>query len=269
MNTGNEDKYWFVFISGSLLLEKTDETYSVPVSDTPPTKVHEWTYIQHLPSIDGKECMAYTINTPSESLINGKYVTVGLRASFKLIPIIFYNMAGKASELLYWDQSTKYCGVCGAPTKRMTNISKKCTHCGKEIWPQVAPAVIVRIRQKDSSGKERILLVHARNFKSNFYGLVAGFVETGESLEETIQREVKEETSLTIKNIKYFGSQSWPYPSGIMIAFTADYDSGELLLQEEELSYGGWFEPDNMPQIPDKASIARRLIDDWIDNLKS
>lgn len=192
---------------------------------------------------------------------------MNLRASYDVLTAEHYSLAGKAAELIYWDQNTKYCGCCGAPMKFETEISKRCTECGKELWPQLATAVIVRvIRQSIINGKpeEEVLLVHANNFRRPYYGLVAGFVETGETLEEAVRREVREETGLEIQNICYFGSQPWPYPCGLMVGFTADYVSGEINLQRSELSNGGWFTRDNMPAIPGKASIARRLIDDWL-----
>ena len=127
------------------------------------------------------------------------------------------------------------------------------------MWPTVATAIIVLIHRDDE-----VLLVHARNFKGNFYGLVAGFVETGETLEEAVHREVMEETGLTITNLRYFGSQPWPYPSGLMVGFTADYVSGDIHLQREELSRGAWFTKDNLPEIPEKLSIARQILDDWL-----
>ena len=145
--------------------------------------------------------------------------------------------------------------------KLHTEISKQCTNCGREIWPQVATAVIVLIRREDE-----VLLVHAKNFKSDFYGLVAGFVETGETLEEAVYREVMEETGIKIKNLTYFGSQTWPYPCGLMVGFNADYVSGEINLQESELSKGAWFRKDNLPTLPEKLSIARKLIDNWLEN---
>ncbi|MCR4995204.1 MAG: NAD(+) diphosphatase [Bacteroidales bacterium] len=212
---------------------------------------------------------------------------MGLRKSHAVLSAEEYKLAGKAAELIYWDQNTKYCGCCGAPNKWQTEISKQCTECGKEWWPSVATAIIVRItRFKDlkidhlkiedqmqqqslnqkslNRQMEEILLVRAKNFRTNHYGLVAGFLETGENLEEAVVREVHEETGISIKNLRYFGSQAWPYPFGLMVGFTADYAGGEIRLQREELTEGGWFTRDNLPPIPDKASIARRLIDDWL-----
>lgn len=260
MKMNKDLKYWFVFISNSLLVERNENRASVPLLESAPTEVKSWTKMQELPDMNGHKCLAYSISVPPENL--GNLVTVGLRESWNILAREQYNMASKASELLYWDSNTKYCGVCGAPMERSTVISKKCTNCGKEVWPQVSPAIIVRIKRDDN-----ILLVHARNFRrSEMYGLVAGFVETGETLEECVAREVQEEVGLKIKNIKYFGSQQWPYPCGVMIGFTADWESGEIMLQEEELSHAGWFNKNNMPPIPDKMSIARQLIDDYIEN---
>ena len=123
----------------------------------------------------------------------------------------------------------------------------------------MATAVIVLIHKGDE-----VLLVRARNFRTDFYGLVAGFVETGETLEEAVAREAKEETGVTISNIRYFGSQPWPYPCGLMVGFHADYVSGEIHLQRSEIAKGGWFGRNNLPTIPEKLSIARMLIDDWL-----
>ena len=113
-------------------------------------------------------------------------------------------------------------------------------------------------------GDEEILLVQSNKFKKDYLGLVAGFVETGETLEECLRREVWEETHIRVKNIRYFASQPWPYPSGLMVGFTAEYEDGDLQLQRSELNKGGWFRRDNMPAIPGEVSLARHLIDYWI-----
>ena len=260
---------WYVFCGGSVLLKEPaaqGQTHSIPTGIDPPIPTKEWTFIQLLPdAADGTPRRAYTVDVPIH--LDG-HVFTGLRESYQRLPQEDYLMAGKASELLYWDKGTQYCGVCGAPMYRTGIISKQCTHCKKEIWPQVAPAIIVRIRRQTAEGKEQILMVHARNFRrSEMYGLVAGFVETGETLEQCVEREVWEETRLHVKNIRYFASQPWPYPSGIMIGFTADYAGGELRVQEEELTQAAWFSADQMPEIPEKLSIARMLVDDWLENM--
>ena len=172
-----------------------------------------------------------------------------------------YDQAGKAYEIVYWDQHSRFCPVCGTPTELKGPIMKKCPRCGNEMFPAVSPAVLVLIRKG-----EEILLVHARNFRGTFHGLVAGFLETGETLEQCVEREVREETGLTIRNITYFGNQPWPYPSNLMIGFIADYVSGEIKLQDEELSSGSFFSKDNLPEIPRKLSLARKMIDWWLGN---
>jgi NAD+ diphosphatase len=244
---------YFVFCQSDLVLEKTTDGYRIPTE--PPMELKPWTTIMN---VDGEK--AYRIDLPL--LGNESYEMCGLRQSYYKLSEEEYLKAGKCHELLYWDQNTKYCGVCGGLMKFHTDISKRCEHCGKEVWPQLATAVIVLVRKGDE-----VLLVHANNFRTDFYGLVAGFVETGETLEEAVHREVMEETGLHIKNLKYFASQPWPYPCGLMVGFTADYDGGKIHLQRSELSKGAWFDKDHLPHIPEKLSIARHLIDDWLEHI--
>jgi NAD+ diphosphatase len=119
----------------------------------------------------------------------------------------------------------------------------------------------------DSVADTEVLLVRAKNFRRPHHGLVAGFLETGESLVDAVRREVREETGIEIKNIRYFDSQPWPYPFGLMVGFTADYDGGKIHLQRSELSKGAWFDKDHLPHIPEKLSIARQLIDAWLEEV--
>ena len=251
-------KFYFVFCKEELLLEKTaDGSYTIPCQEEPPVEVKPWTNVMNITPIDGVEVKTFRVDNPVAE--SERYVMCGLRKSYYQLPRLLYLVAGKCQELLYWDQNTKYCGVCGAPMRMDTDISKKCTECGKEVWPQLATAVIVLIHHGDE-----VLLVRAKNFRTDFYGLVAGFVETGETLEEAVAREAMEETGVTITNIRYFGSQPWPYPCGLMVGFHADYVSGEIHLQRSEIAKGGWFRRDNLPTIPEKLSIARMLLDDWL-----
>ncbi len=254
--------YYFVFCKEDLLLEKTpDGTYTIPLQDEPPVGLKPWTHLMNITPLDGVEVKAYSIDQPVTN--HPCYEMCPLRQSYYRLPLPLYLKAGKCQELLYWDHNTKYCGICGAPMRMDTDISKKCTECGKEIWPQLATAVIVLIHRGDE-----VLLVRAKNFRTDFYGLVAGFVETGETLEEAVTREALEETGVTITNIRYFGSQPWPYPCGLMVGFNADYVSGEIHLQRSEIAKGGWFRRDNLPNIPEPLSIARMLLDDWLNSSK-
>ena len=254
--------HWYVFCKTDLLIERqTDGTFTVPSADEEPVELKPWEHVHQVTPNDGDGTVVKTVLLSQPPRLSETQEMCPLRKSYYKLPYQLYLKAGKCQEILYWDCNTKFCGVCGAPMKLHTAISKRCTQCGKEVWPQLAIAVIVLIRR----GNE-VLLVHARNFRSDFYGLVAGFVETGETLEEAVKREVMEETSISIKNIRYFASQPWPYPSGLMVGFHADYEAGTLHLQKSELSRGGWFSSEHLPQIPEKLSIARMLIDDWLKN---
>ena len=261
--------YWFIFCKTDILLIKQDEqNYTIPLSEKCPIKIHPWTHIMSTsPMEDGTEVRTLRIDNPSEGLQIADNCNIKkeqleqcpLRQSYYKLPANLYDKAGKCQELIYWDANTQFCGVCGSPMKMHTEISKRCTNCGKEVWPQLATAIITLIHKGDE-----VLLVRGKNYRSKFYGLVAGFVETGETLEQAVHREVMEETGINITNLRYFGSQPWPYPSGIMIGYHADYVSGDIHIQKEELTQGGWFTRENLPTIPEPLSIARMLIDDWL-----
>ena len=254
---------YFIFCKGDILLTLGG---IVPFGDSAPVVLKPWEKVTtlKLPSKDGvgqepEEIVVAAMDNPVTDREDLQLVP--LRKTFRILSSEDYQLAGKCAELVYFHQNNRFCGVCGGQMKWQTEISKQCQECGKELWPSLATAIIVRIRR----GNE-ILLVHARTFRDRHYGLVAGFVETGETLEECVRREVWEETRLHITNIRYFASQPWPYPSGLMIGFTADYLSGEIQLQKSELSEGGWFTRDNLPILPDSSSIAYRLIQDWLNS---
>lgn len=251
----NSLQHWYIFYKDQLLLQKQGNRYIIPLCSESPVDVE---HILPVEMSDGTKAMAAFTHKPLKE--TDTFLPMGLRASYEFLDPLFYAQAGKAYEIIYWDQHSRYCPVCGTPTEQLGLIMKKCPQCGNEMYPAVSPAILVLIRRGDE-----ILLVHARNFRGTFYGLVAGFLETGETLEQCVEREVKEETGLTIRNITYFGNQPWPYPSNLMIGFIADYVSGEIKLQDEELSAGSFFSKDNLPEIPQKLSLARKMIDWWLN----
>ena len=177
----------------------------------------------------------------------------------------FSPMAGlvcRARSLLKQREAFKFCPKCASALTDDHHFSaRKCPKCGGLYFPRIEPAIIVLVTKGDS-----ILLVKTKNSKKNFYSCVAGFVEQGETFEQAVQREVKEETGIQIQDVKYKANQPWPFPDQLMIAFTARYKSGEIRLQEEEIADGGWYTKDNMPQTPKPGSVSYSLIKHWIDD---
>ncbi len=198
-----------------------------------------------------------------------KVTEVGLREAWTLLPEADYAAAAKGAELLNWSDETRFCSTCGTKLQRATEISKKCPKCGREIFPSLWPAIVVLVIKSSADGdaeKEEALLVHARTLsRPTVLTLVAGFVETGESLEECVKREVKEETDLDIEDIQYVGSQSWPFPHQLMLGFRARYKGGEMKFADGELTAGGFFRRDNLPDLPTLPSLSRRIIDSWAE----
>ncbi|HEY5585326.1 MAG TPA: NAD(+) diphosphatase, partial [Ruminiclostridium sp.] len=171
----------------------------------------------------------------------------------------------KAFQIVSWDQTNQFCGRCGSSTQpQPSERAKICPKCGFISYPRICPATITAIFKDD-----KILLAHAAAFKGNLYSLIAGFLEPGETLEECVKREIMEEVSLKVKNIKYFGSQPWPFPNSMMIGFTAEYESGEITVDGVEISEAGWFGVDNLPELPFEMSIARKIINSYIMKTKN
>ncbi|ANY14938.1 NAD(+) diphosphatase [Bordetella pseudohinzii] len=166
-------------------------------------------------------------------------------------------LAGRAFQIAEWVRTHRFCGVCATPMQHSTReLCLQCPHCGLHAYPRISPAMMVLIKR----GEHILLARHAR-YATARYTALAGFVEAGESIEEAVHREVAEEVGLKLRDLRYFGSQSWPFPHSLMIAFTAEYDGGEVRVQEDEISDAQWFGPgDAIPNIPMVQSIAGRLV---------
>ena len=175
---------------------------------------------------------------------------------------VFY-LIGRAKQVIEWHQHHNFCGACGQVTSTTPlDRSRKCEACNIAFYPRLSPSIIVLINKGDE-----ILLAKNAHARGNFYSTLAGFVEPGESIEETVHREVFEEVGLKVKNLKYYSSQSWPFPNSLMLGFHAEYDSGELVLQEEEIADAQWFHYNNLPHKPAMMSISGWLIDDFIKRM--
>jgi NAD+ diphosphatase len=183
-----------------------------------------------------------------------------LRELYGRIDDELWTLAGRAAQLVEWDRTHIHCGRCGTPTEHAPGErARRCPVCGLSAFPRLSPAVIMRVTRGDE-----ILLARARRFPGGMYSVLAGFVEPGETLEQCVAREVAEEVGIEVTDIAYFASQPWPFPHSLMIGFTATWVSGDLRLEEAEIADAQWFTRDNLPELPGRLSIARRLIDDWL-----
>lgn len=238
--------------NGKILLVKENDTFRLPVEGEFP-----------LPSEDDGIFTFAGYKAFNAAFEKGE----GIREAWQLLGEKDYAAVAKGAELLNWNNETRYCSCCGAKLRRHSEISKLCPSCAREVFPSLWPAIVVLVLKDSATGDrcdEEALLVHARTLsRPTVLTLVAGFVETGESLEECVAREVREETSLEVDDIRYVGSQSWPFPHQLMFGFTARYKSGELRFADGELTAGGFFRRDSLPDLPTLPSLSRRIIDAW------
>jgi len=176
------------------------------------------------------------------------------------LPLALLSLAALGQQILHWDKNSQFCSGCGAGMDFIPGEwGKQCHGCQRRHYPHVHPCIIVLITRGDE-----VLLTRKANWIAGRYSLVAGFVEPGECLEETLEREAYEETGIKVKNIEYIGSQSWPFPSQIMMGFTAEYAGGELIVDTDELEDAGWFPRNKLPLLPGRRSIARFLLDHYL-----
>jgi NAD+ diphosphatase len=251
--------WWFVFREDDLLIEPESSQAKVPcLLDVAELKLpilgeH---YVGRLG--DGH---CYAVDVAKGTTAPEKMTFEGLRQIYGLIDEDLFWVAGRAAQIIHWDRTHQYCGRCGARTKiHCTERARECPQCGLLHFPRLDPAIIVLVER----GSE-MLLARSRRFSTPIYSVLAGFVEPGESLEEAVIREVYEETGIGVKDIRYFRSQSWPFPHSLMIGFTATYARGQISVGDGENIDVGWFTADNLPSLPSKMSIARKLIDWFLD----
>ena len=247
-----------VIFSGSQLWIRRDGAQAVCWLDAE-TRRGAALWTEPLEAADGAavEAVDLVAGTAEPDGIEG----VTLRDFFDLATLADYALAARAFELLHWRRSHRFCGHCGRPLARhASERAMACAGCRDLVFPRTNPVVIVRVTR----GRE-ILLARRAHGATAFYSVIAGFVEAAETLEAAAAREIAEEVGLRVRNLRYFGSQPWPYPNNLMLAFTAEYDGGEICVDGTEIAIAGWFTPGNLPPIPPPVSIGRKLIDAWVE----
>ncbi len=255
----SEPAWWFAFQESKLLVYEESSWLKLPCL----ADLGELALISlrkhYLGQLDHRPC--YAVEVAEGTIPPAGMVFEGLRQVYGRLDEDLFWIAARAVQIIDWDRTHQFCGRCQAPLRTKTaERAKECPQCGLLHFPRLSPAIIVLVER----GNE-LLLARSRHFMPGMYSVLAGFVEPGESLEEAVVREVKEEVGIEVKDIKYFGSQPWPFPHSLMIGFTATYASGEILLDGEEIEEAGWFTFDTLPRIPGKISIARKLIDWFVE----
>ena len=262
---GDGDGYWFVVQHSKLLVARGDPP-RLPTELPPQLEAIGIGTHHAFGDVDGRICRVALLD-PDTSFEDpaSDYEWRGLRSLFGALSDGELGLASRALQLAEWTRTNRHCGVCGSPMRRQPGErAMQCPSCGFTAYPRIAPAMMVLVRRDD-----RILLARAPHFVNNMYSALAGFVEAGESLEECVHREVREEVGIEVDNLQYFKSQSWPFPHSLMLAFVADWASGELAPNPAELADARWFGVEDLPQIPGRFSISRALIDHVVEDLRA
>lgn len=213
-------------------------------------------------TLDGQACVAGPL--PSGFEPPAGFALRHLRSLFGAWSDRHVLLAGQAAQIVDFEQTHRFCGRCGAGTEALSSErARRCPSCGFIAYPRISPAVIVLVRR----GREALLARSAR-FPLPFFSTLAGFVEIGETLEDAAAREIREEVGVEINRLRYFGSQPWPFPHSLMVAFLAEYAGGEIRADGQEIVEARWFAPEALPQLPLRLSIARKMIDAWVEEAR-
>jgi len=254
---------WFTFQGVQILVRRDGERAAMPHLLRPEELGLTPLRQQYLGTLGDVHCFACEVDAqcaPPEG-----WTWSGLRGLFGLVDDGMFALAGRAMQIVDWDRSHQYCGRCGTPTALKTGErARVCPACNLTHYPRLAPAVMALVQRDDE-----LLLARSPHFPPGMHSALAGFVEPGESLEQCLQREVKEEVGVEVTNLRYFASQPWPFPHSLMIAFNCDYAGGQLTPQQDEIEAADWFTLDALPILPNPISIARRLIDATIERMRS
>jgi NAD+ diphosphatase len=252
-----EKPHLFAFRRRELLITEDNRLPSVGAIDTHGL---EAVRTQYLGLLNGTHCFSAeleeAIQPPSGLAFRD------LRMLFGGLEPTLHAVAGRAVQIVEWDRTHQFCGACGEKTKLSgSDRSRMCPDCQVPMYPRLSPAMIVAVER----GNE-ILLARSAHFPPGIFSVLAGFVEPGESAEEAVIREVFEETAIVVKDVRYFGSQPWPYPNSLMLGFTAAYESGEINTENDEIEAAGWYAAAELPStFPGSISISQWLLNDFIE----
>lgn len=275
--------FWFIFSGDRLLVREEGGVVHMPLLRSPeelglsPARVIYLGDVEDIADqshcgaveVSGEETDCYAAEVAADAFIPEGYRAEGLRALYPLLPEPYMAIAGRAVQLVAFDRQNQFCGQCGSRTVDQEHErAKRCPQCDLILYPRLSPAIIIAVTKQAEDGL-RILLARNHRFPTGRFSVLAGYVEPGETLEECCAREVCEEVGIDLANIRYFGSQPWPFPNSLMLGFTAEYAGGEIRLEESELAEARWFRADELPGIPPPFTIARQLIDWFVHSAQT
>lgn len=252
---GLEKAWALAFLGKKLLMKKAGTGFRIPTLEELQRLKDEFGESIYIGRYGEAGC--YCMQANVFSMLPAELEPVELRSITGLTgdPGLFL-LAGTANHILHWNRMNQYCGRCGyKTTDKADERAKVCPSCGNVVYPRISPATITAVLRGDE-----ILLARNRNFQGNLHSLIAGFTEPGETLEQCAAREIGEEVGIKVKNIRYFGSQPWPFPDSLMVAFTAEYESGDITVDNNEIMEADWYSAGALPEIPSSDSIAGKII---------
>ena len=256
-----KDSYLFLFHNDELLVKESDGSTTIPLTSDIKLFASQPTNAQFIGVFHEREC--FIANISNDNILPG-FSFKKVRPLYGHIKDEFFGVACRAFHIMNWLKTSKFCGCCGCGMHvSPQELAMQCPSCSHIVYPRISPAIIVAVTNGD-----QILLARSERFPPNRYSVIAGFVEPGETLEECVRRELQEEVGVEVHNIKYFGSQPWSFPDSLMVAFTAQCSTEKITIDNQEIVAAAWFSPDNLPDIPDKPSIGRQLIDWFTENYK-
>lgn len=254
----SKSKKWFVFCNNHVVVAASKE----PLLDSQIATGR--TLLQRIYTIsETSEEQLLCAEWPNPDTLLPNTSLLSLRAALEAFGSTWYNSLIKAYSIINWDKYHTFCGHCACPTEQPTQLFERvCPQCQHVFYPRISPSVIVLIHDQD-----RILMARSPHFTKGVYGLIAGFIEPGESAEQAVSREVKEEVGVEICDLRYFSSQAWPFPDSLMFGFIARYAGGELIIDNKEIEHADWYHYTNLPGYPrSPISISNKLLQHFIDS---
>ncbi len=252
-----ESAWYFVFDGREIVVQWNDEGQFSPLDHDDWSKLECVDHTSHYMGYLGDH-HCFAVEAPG---FDGE--KTGLRGLFGRSHNLMFSLAGRASQVNDWYRTHQYCGRCGGRNvPHPADRAMVCEECGIHAYPRLSPSIIVLIHR----GRE-VLLARNHRFPAGMFSTLAGFVEPGESIEDTLVREVKEEVGVDVHKLEYLGSQPWPFPNSLMLGFLAEYQAGDIVCQEEEIADAQWFDIESLPDIPGKVAISRWLIDSYLSRM--